>query len=190
MPLQEGALAPEFVTADMFGQSIRLSDFKGRPVLLSFMRYASCPMCNLRVRDMVLAHERLARAGLVMLVVFQSSAESMGEYVGRQDSPFSLIPDPEMHLYRLYGVERSWAGLLAPANVFHAFRAFFRGFLPGRVDGPIDRMPADFLIGADGRIERAFYARAAAEHVPLSEVTSWVHGRLPSTGNGSVEGTA
>ncbi|MCX6040070.1 MAG: hypothetical protein NTV69_02900, partial [Caldilinea sp.] len=128
--------------------------------------------------------------GLVMLVVFQSSAESMREYVGRQDSPFALIPDPEMGLYRLYGVERSWAGLLSPANVLQAVRAFFRGFLPGRVDGPIDRMPADFLIGADGRIERAFYARAASEHVPLSEVMSWLHGGLTSNGNGSVEGTA
>jgi peroxiredoxin len=173
----------------MFGQSIRLSDFNGRPVMLSFMRYASCPLCNLRVREMVLAHERLANEGLVMLVVFQSSAESMREYVGRHDSPFALIPDPDMRLYRLYGVEQSWAGLLSSANLLHAFRAFFRGFYPGRVDGPIDRMPADFLIGTDGRIERAFYARVAAEHVPLSEVMSWLHGGLSSNGNGSAEGT-
>ena len=179
MPLHQGAAAPDFQTADMFGRSVRLSGLRGRPVLLSFMRYASCPMCNLRVRELVLAHERLSREGLVMLVVFQSPAESMREYVGRQDAPFALIPDPEMALYRLFEVERGWAGLLAPSNVVHAIRAFSKGFAPGRVEGPFDRLPADFLIGTDGRIDLAFYARAAGEHVPLDEVTSWLKRNPP-----------
>lgn len=179
MPLHEGGAAPDFQTTDMFGRAVRLSDLKGRPVLLSFMRYASCPMCNLRVRELVLAHERLSHEGLVMLVVFQSSAESMREYVGRQDVPFALIPDPDMTLYRLFEVERGWAGLLAPSNVVHAGRALFKGFMPGRVEGPFDRLPADFLVGTDGRIDLAFYARAAGEHVPLDEVSSWLKRNPP-----------
>jgi hypothetical protein len=58
----------------------------------------------------------------------------------------------------------------------HALRAFAKGFAPGRIEGPIDRLPADFLIGPDGRIDRAFYARAAGEHVPLADVERWVRG--------------
>lgn len=174
MPLHEGSAAPDFQATDMFGRAIRLSDLRGRPVLLSFMRYASCPMCNLRMRELVLAHERLSSEGLVMLVVFQSTADSMREYVGRHDAPFPLIPDPDMALYRLFEVERSWAGLLAPSNVVHAVRAFSKGFAPGRIEGPFDRLPADFLIGTDGSIDLAFYARAAGEHVPLDEVSSWL----------------
>lgn len=179
MPLQRGAIAPDFQTADMFGSSLRLYDLRGRPVLLSFMRYASCPMCNLRVRELVLAHERLSREGLTVLVVFQSTAESMQEYVGRQDAPFTLIPDPDMTLYRLFEVERGWAGLLAPSNVVHAVKAFSKGFAPGRVEGPFDRLPADFLIGPDGRIDMAFYARAAGEHVPLEDVSAWLKHSYP-----------
>jgi thioredoxin-dependent peroxiredoxin len=174
MPLRQGAIAPDFQTRDLFGQPVRLAELKGRPVLLSFMRYASCPMCNLRVRELVLAHERLAREGLVMLLVFQSSAASMRQHVGRQDAPFALIPDPDMALYRLYEVERGWAGLLAPGNLLQAARALAKGFLPGRVDGPVDRLPADFLIAPDGRIELTFYARAAGEHVPLADVSAWL----------------
>lgn len=180
MPLREGDVAPDFQTVDMFGRAIRLSDLKGRPVLLSFMRYASCPMCNLRMRELVLAHESLSREGLVVLVVFQSTAASMQEYVGRHDAPFALIPDPEMTLYRMYDVERGWAGLLAPSNVVDAVRAFSKGFAPGRIEGPFDRLPADFLIGAGGLIDMAFYARAAGEHVPLKDVTSCLKRRPPS----------
>ncbi|ARN22192.1 redoxin domain-containing protein [Piscinibacter gummiphilus] len=179
MPLHQGDAVPDFETSDMFGRAIRLSDLKGRPVLLSFMRYASCPMCNLRVRELVLAHKRLSREGLVMLVVFQSSAESMREYVGRHDAPFALIPDPDMTLYRLFEAERSWAGLLAPSNAVHAVRAFCKGFAPGRIEGPFNRLPADFLIGIDGRIDLAFYARAAGDHVPLDEVSSWLKRNPP-----------
>ncbi|MDR7336017.1 peroxiredoxin-like family protein [Roseateles asaccharophilus] len=179
MSLRQGGIAPDFQTTDMFGDAVRLSDLRGQPLLLSFMRYASCPMCNLRVRELVLAHERLSRDGLVMLVVFQSTAESMQEYVGRHDAPFALIPDPDMTLYRLFEVERGWAGLLAPSNVVHAVRAFSKGFAPGRIEGPFDRLPADFLIGADGRIELAYYARAAGEHVPLDEVSSWLKRNPP-----------
>jgi hypothetical protein len=79
-----------------------------------------------------------------------------------------------MTLYRLFEVERGWAGLLAPSNVVHAVRAFSKGFAPGRIEGPFDRLPADFLIGTDGRIDLAFYARAAGEHVPLDGVSSWL----------------
>lgn len=176
MPLHQGEIAPDFQTADMFGNAVRLSDLRGKPVLLSFFRYASCPMCNLRMREQVLAHEHLSLDGLVMLAVFQSPAESMREYVGRHEAPFALIPDPDMTLYRLYDVERGWAGLLAPSNAVHAVRAFARGFAPGRVEGPIDRLPADFMIGPDGRIGHAFYARTAGEHVPLADVELWVRG--------------
>lgn len=179
MPLRQGSTAPDFQTTDMFGSAVRLSDLRGRPVLLAFMRYASCPMCNLRVREMALAHERLSREGLVMLVVFQSTAESMREYVGRQDAPFALVPDPDMSLYRLFEVERGWAGLLAPSNVVHAVKAFSKGFAPGRVEGPFDRLPADFLIGPDGCIDRAFYARAAGEHIPLDDVSAWLKRGAP-----------
>jgi len=171
MRLQVGAIAPDFETRDMFGAPVRLAALRGRPILLSFMRYASCPMCNLRVREMVLAHDRLVSEGLVVLVVFQSTAESMREYVGRHEAPFALIPDPSMALYRAFGVGQGWAGLLAPRNAIHAIHAFSKGYAPGRIEGPFNRLPADFLIGADGRIELAFYARAAGEHVPLEDLS-------------------
>ncbi len=174
MQLEPGAVAPDFSATDLFGRPLHLADLRGRSLLLAFMRYASCPLCNLRVRELVLAHEALSSQGLAIWVVFQSGAASLREHVGRHDAPFPLIADPSMSLYRRYGVERSWRGLLAPTNLREALRAIRLGFRPGRVDGPVERMPADFLIDPQGRIARAFYAARAGEHLPLEEVSGWL----------------
>lgn len=174
MRLATGTPAPDFSAPDLFGTPVSLAALRGRPVLLSFYRYASCPLCNLRVRDLTLAQAALKQKGLVMLAVFQSTAESMRHYVGRLDAPFPLIPDPEMALYRLYGVERSVVGLLRPESAINAVRAFGQGFAPGKIEGPIDRLPADFLISADGMVDVAFYAKAAADHLPIEDIERWL----------------
>ena len=51
MRLQAGQAAPDFLRPDIGGKTIRLSDYRGRYLLLSFYRYASCPFCNLRVNN-------------------------------------------------------------------------------------------------------------------------------------------
>lgn len=172
--LQPGEAAPDFEIHAFDGRPLRLSACRGQPVLLSFFRYASCPMCNLRVRDLIAAHERFTARGLVHWAVFESTPENMARYVGRQAPPFALVPDTTGHLYRLYGVERSLLGTVAPSVIRHAAQAMGQGMLPGRVDGKTDRMPADFLIDARGQVSRAFYAATADAHLPLAEIDAWL----------------
>jgi thioredoxin-dependent peroxiredoxin len=63
--------------------------------------------CNLRVHHRIRHYPSYKQRGLAVLVVFESPAERMHEYVGRQDAPFALIADPEARLYELYHVESS-----------------------------------------------------------------------------------
>ncbi len=49
-------VAPEFAVADVFGVPVRLADYRGQRLLLSFYRYASCPLCNLRVHELLQHH--------------------------------------------------------------------------------------------------------------------------------------
>jgi peroxiredoxin Q/BCP len=170
MRLVPGTLAPDFEARDHRGANIRLSELRGSPVLLSFYRYASCPLCNLRVRELTLAREELGTLGLHMLAVFQSTPDHISEYAGNQQPPFPLLADPAMALYRRYGVERDWLGLLHPATLLTGWKALRAGFRPGAIDGPFDRMPADFLIDAEGRIAIAYYARDPGDHLPLPQL--------------------
>lgn len=169
--LLPGQIAPEFESADLFDTPISLAKYAGRPVLLSFYRYASCPLCNMRVRSMIVAHDRLAAKGLAVIAVFQSPAKTMLDYVGQQDCPFPLIPDPKMIHYRRWGVETGWGGFFAAGmRIGTVLEAARTGFPPGKVDGPIHRLPADFLIDPFGRLEVCYYGQDVGDHLSLQHI--------------------
>ncbi len=79
MKLQHGMSAPAFETLDLFGNPISLVAYRGHPLLLSFLRNAACALCNLRVHQLIERHADFQRAGLAVVVVFESPAAAMRE---------------------------------------------------------------------------------------------------------------
>lgn len=174
MRLHPGTHAPLFETEDFLGTPVSLAALRGRPVLLSFYRYASCPLCNLRVRELMRHQSDLETSGLALVGVFQSSRHEIARHVGRQDATFPLVPDASMDLYRRYGVERSMWAMLSTTVIRDALRAMRAGFRPGRIDGPLDRLPADFLIAPDGKVAVAYYAEHQSDHLPVENIKRWL----------------
>ncbi|MBI3431018.1 MAG: redoxin domain-containing protein [Hydrogenophilales bacterium] len=172
--LAAGDVAPAFSSAVLGREhGISLEQYRGRHVLLSFYRYASCPLCNLRVHDLAQRHAAWQTQGLDMLAVFQSPADALLKYVGAREPPFPLLPDPEQRLYALYGVGHSWAGFAAAwlTRLPEITRSVVgKGYLPGGVQGGIHRIPADFLIAPDGLIAEAYYGRDIGDHLPLQRI--------------------
>src|SRR5690606_6069354 len=102
--IQVGALAPGFELTDVFGAPVRLQDYRGNCSMLSFYRYASCPLCNLRVHRLIQQRDSFASQGLRLIAVFHSSPESIRRYVAQQEVPFPIVADPDKTLYNRYGV--------------------------------------------------------------------------------------
>jgi peroxiredoxin len=176
--LAAGDVAPAF-SSDVLGRErgISLEDYRGRHLLLSFYRYASCPLCNLRVSDLAQRQADWQARGLDMLAVFQSPADKMLKHVGAHEPPFPLLPDPEQRLYALYGVGHSWTGFIAAwlTRLPEIARSVVgKGFLPGSVEGGIHRVPADFLIAPDGVIAEAYYGRDIGDHLPRARIEDYV----------------
>lgn len=180
MRLTAGTVAPAFATSDHLGHPIELNGARQNAVLLSFYRYASCPICNLRIHELTQAQPVLAELGLALIAVFQSPATTITDYVGKKPLPFPIIADPSMALYRDYGVESTWRGLFSWKVLTRALKAFASGYAPGRIDGPVDRVPADFLIDQQGRIAIAHYGRDIDDHLPLATIEAWLRAR-PAT---------
>lgn len=171
--LTAGEKAPDFQVTDRFGDIVSLNSFHGRWLLLSFYRYASCPLCNLRVHELSKLYTEWQIYELDVLAIFQSPTEKLNTYVGNQHPPFPLIPDPHQILYRHYGVNHSWAGfLIAWIKRLPAIsRAVFRQrYILGTVEGGIHRIPADFLIRPDGHIAEAYYGRDIGDHMPTDRI--------------------
>ena len=175
MRLESGNTAPVFETRDLENRPVRLADFRGQNLLLAFFRYASCPLCNLRISELIRHHADLQQRGLHVVAFFQSPPERLRQYVGRQSPPFPLVPDPDHGIYRHFGVESSWSGFLKCALRIGALTtATARGFLPGPMDGHKNLVPADFLIGSDLTIQIAYYGKDVGDHLPLADIRQWL----------------
>lgn len=171
MRLSANDAAPSFEAMDWKGNCHRLEDFAGKRTWLAFFRYASCPLCNVRIGEMRAAPERWPKLNIA--AVFQSPAASMAQYVGQQEPPFPLLCDPEEKLYAAYRLEKSTPGFWKPTNLLGLAKAAGQGFLPGKMEGTLTRLPADFLIDEEGRIVDAFYADDIAGHIPLGRVDAF-----------------
>lgn len=172
MRLTEGQSAPDFSVTDIYGNPVSLQDFAGKKVMLSFYRYASCPFCNLRVHKLTTLAPEWEAKGLSLLAVFQSPASSIHEHAGAELRPFSIIPDPEQRLYKRYGVGRSWLGLAkSAARVAELAEALNEGIRPGVPEaGGANRVPADFIIDASGKIVLAYYGKDIGDHLPIEDI--------------------
>lgn len=169
----EGQAAPDFSVTDIDGKTHELGDYRGSYLLLTFYRFASCPLCNLRVSQVIKRKAEFEARGMSFLAVFHSPEEAIRRYVGRQGVPFPLIPDPRRELFRTYDVlEISWLKFLK-AFVFRigaVLKAYMKGFFVGSAEGGLAGMPADFLIGPDGNVISAYYGRDAGDHLPFKTI--------------------
>lgn len=173
MRLKPGDQAVPFSVETIEGKTISLKQFAGKPLLLMFFRYASCPMCNLRLRDFAQHFPRLHERGLEVVAFFHSPARHIRANAGKGHYPFPLVADPEFNVYRSYGVETSWLrfllSMLLPGFYVDWVRSMRYGFWGG-VDWQMGKMPADFLIGPEGQIVKAHYGREMGDHLPVTEV--------------------
>ena len=110
-----------------------------------------------------------------MVAVFQSPPESIQQYVGKQNIPFTVLADPQRKLYNLYGVESSWFGFfkVLVTGLEDFLAAWKTGFRMGKMEGVIPSLPADFLIDEDFVIYEAYYGDDVADHIPFAVIDSF-----------------
>jgi peroxiredoxin len=160
---------------DIHGDLVRVPDLR-RLVHLQFRRYAGCPVCNLHLRSIALRHDEILAAGIHEVVAFHSSAETMLGFQG--GLPFAAIADPEKKLYAEFGVEKmspmaALMAALSPRSWRAAGRALMRApslrGAAGRGEEHLG-LPADFLIGPDGRVLAARYGKYVDDQWSVDEL--------------------
>ena len=163
--------APHFIGQDINGNKIDLTDYKGQKVILTFFRVASCPFCNMAVRDLINGYQDLEKKGIKVIAFFSSTQEEILKYAGKQNPPFPIVADPKFEIYAKYGVTTSYAGMLKTMlNPIKGFKAITSGFfnLNSMKDRPI--IPADFIIDESQHIINAHYGTDFGDHIPVSEI--------------------
>lgn len=178
MKIKPKQSAPAFTVQDVYGAPINLTDFNGKKVLLSFYRNVGCPVCNIRFHELQQEATYFQSKGLVVLAVYESSAENMKQYLENDTVYANMIPNPDLSIYKLYEVERSMGKLMK--GMFHGAlgkmkqgKKLFRKKI--EQDGTKDRIGADFLISEDGTIHTAYYGNYVGDHLPVSEIKQFLN---------------
>lgn len=112
MSLEVGKAAPDFESKDQNGNSIKLSDFRGKKVVLYFYPKDNTPGCTAQACNLRDNYEALQKAGYVVLGVSSDSEKSHQKFIEKQNLPFSLIADEDKKVHEAYGtwVEKSMYG--------------------------------------------------------------------------------
>jgi peroxiredoxin len=177
MKLQTGTIAPSFVASDIYGNEVKLSDYKGKKIILSFYRNVSCPFCNRRVHQIMGNNIKLKNAGIQMILMFESSNEKLLSSVLHQGiSPWPLIGDPGKKVYGTYGVEQSTLKMMKTmfvANVGQAKKDTKDLNLPEDKDASMNLIPADFFIDENFKIVKAHYGKHLDDHISIEELKAF-----------------
>jgi thioredoxin-dependent peroxiredoxin len=104
--IEEGEPAPDFELTSDAGDTVRLSDLRGKPVVLYFYPKDDTPGCTTQACGLRDAYGELEREGAVVLGVSPDSEKSHVKFKEKYDLPFTLLADTDHAVAEQYGV---WA---------------------------------------------------------------------------------
>lgn len=102
--LKEGQKAPDFKAKDQNGNSISLSDFLGKDVILYFYPKDDTPGCTAEACSFRDNYQSLLQNGFEVLGVSTDDEKSHQKFITKYNLPFPLIADTDKAIVEAYGV--------------------------------------------------------------------------------------
>ena len=145
--LEPGDQAPDFTLHDADGKPVTLSTLlasTGKRVVLYFYPAAMTPGCTTQACDFRDNLREFDAAGFTVLGVSPDTTDKLARFRDKEGLTFTLLGDPEKETLRAYG-------------------AFGEKKNYGRTVQGVIR--STVIVGADGKVEKAFYNVKATGHV-------------------------
>jgi thioredoxin-dependent peroxiredoxin len=112
MALQVGDKAPDFTVNDQDGNPVKLSDLKGKKVVLYFYPKDMTPGCTTEACNLRDNYKLMQKQGFEVLGVSTDSEKLHKKFIEKEKLPFRLLADTNKTLHEAYGtwVEKSMYG--------------------------------------------------------------------------------
>jgi thioredoxin-dependent peroxiredoxin len=110
--LEQGEQAPDFELLDQDGNAVKLSQFRGSPVVLYFYPKADTPGCTTQACGIRDRGDEYDAAGAVVLGVSPDEPKKLRKFADKYSLPFTLLADTDHSVADAYGtwVEKSMYG--------------------------------------------------------------------------------
>ena len=141
--LKEGDQAPEIQVHTETGEAFRLSDLKGKRVVLYFYPKADTPGCTTESCEFRDGIGAFAGKGITVIGISPDKPAAQSKFKNKYDLPFTLLADEEKTAAQAYGVWKE-------KNMY------------GKKVMGIER--TTFVIGTDGKIEKIYGKVKAQGH--------------------------
>jgi thioredoxin-dependent peroxiredoxin len=102
--VEEGKPAPDFELTSDAGETVKLSDFRGRPVVLYFYPKDDTAGCTAQACGIRDAYGEFRQRGAVVLGVSPDNEASHVRFRDKYSLPFTLLADPDHTAAEDYGV--------------------------------------------------------------------------------------
>lgn len=102
--LEIGTKAPEFTLPDKDGNTVSLTDFAGKKVVLYFYPKDNTPGCTRQACAFTGAYQEFRKINAVVIGISKDSVVSHQKFAEKYGLPFILLSDPELTAIQAYGV--------------------------------------------------------------------------------------
>ena len=141
--LQENTLAPDFALLDETGMERKLSDYKGRDVILYFYPKDDTPGCTTEACSFRDNYSAFEKASVVILGVSPDSVASHAKFKTKYHLPFTLLADEGHKVCDIYG---TWGEKKLYGKTYFGV------------------LRTTYLIAKDGKVKKVFENVKPAEH--------------------------
>jgi peroxiredoxin Q/BCP len=143
--IEKGAKAPAFNLTDQKGKKVKLSDFKGKKLLLYFYPKANTGGCTKQATSIRDAKPDIEKLGVTAVGISPDPPDEQKKFDDKHSLGFPLLSDPDHKVADAYGTwgEKSMYGK--------------------KYEGIIR---SSFLIGQDGKILNSWYKVSPKDTVP------------------------
>ncbi len=102
--LKEGDQAPAFTSKDQNGNTVSLSNYTGKNVILYFYPKDDTPGCTAEACSFRDNYQSLLKHGFEVIGVSTDDEKSHQKFVTKYELPFTLISDTDKKIVEAYGV--------------------------------------------------------------------------------------
>jgi peroxiredoxin Q/BCP len=102
--LKVGDKVPNFISSDQNGNTVALSDFKGKKLVVFFYPAASTPTCTVEACNLRDHYKELKDAGYEILGVSKDTQQKQKNFSDKYKFPYPLLADADREVIEAFGV--------------------------------------------------------------------------------------
>ena len=102
--ISPGDIAPDFELLNSEREPIRLSEYRGKRVVIYFYPKAGTSSCTIQARGFRDNFDRIEASNGIVMAISPDKPEALASWKKKEEIPFLLLSDPDHQVAELYGV--------------------------------------------------------------------------------------